>query len=300
MNINDSSDSESDSNVAIMEADSTYTFITKIYNGDKQPAITTSHVLESTVEDVMSKDEAAIFSDINDGVIVSKRDPESAHPTRVASMDYYVPDKIPQPRNILESMLWDREKDVDRMRERFQMSKALIQAKLSEAKYPQRDLSQAIIDANIKRSLLSKDGLGIPPILVEIVRNSLHNGKLDENGVSITELAKKYEGCGAIALGANVDFGTFRGQYEDVDAMKLNTKLPVFCNDFIVYGYQIFKAKSSGADVVKLMAAILSPADINYLIKVAKALRIACMVSCLLTHSYSITYSLTCLGCSVI
>ena len=135
MNINDSSDSESDSNVAIMEADSTYTFITKIYNGDTQPAITTSDVFELTVEDVMSKDEAAIFSDINDGVIVSKRDPESAHPTRVASMDYYVPDKIPQPRNILESMLWDREKDVDRMRERFQMSKALIQAKLSEAKY---------------------------------------------------------------------------------------------------------------------------------------------------------------------
>lgn len=277
LNIKDSSDEEG-VNVAIMEADSTYTFITKMYDTSNQRSSTTA-VVDTSVEDIMTKEEVAIFSDINDGVIVSKRDPESAHPTRVASMDYFVPDKIPQPRNILESLLWEREKDVDRMRERFQMSKALIQAKLSEAKYPQRDLIQAIIDANMKRSLLSKDGLGIPPILVEIVRNSLHNGKLDENGRSIIELAKKYESCGAVALGANADFSTFRGQYEDVDAIKLNTKLPVFCNDLIVYGYQIFKAKSSGADVVKLMASILTPSDINYLIKVAKALRILCMVS---------------------
>ncbi len=279
LNINDSTDEAGD-NVAIMEADSTYTFITKRYDTNNQPSSTTNAVAAASVDDIMTNDEVAIFSDINDGVIVSKRDPESAHPTRVASMDYYVPDKIPQPRNTLESLLWEREKDVDRMRERFQMSKALIQAKLSEAKYPQRDFIQAIIDANFKRSLLSKDGVGIPPIIVEIVKNSLHNGKIDENGLSIIELAKKYEKCGAVALGTNVDFSTFRGQYEDIDAIKLNTQLPVFCNDLIVYGYQIFKAKSSGADVVKLMAAILSPADINYLIKVAKALRIVCMVRC--------------------
>jgi hypothetical protein len=54
-------------------------------------------------------------------VIVSKRDPESAHPVRVASMDYFVPEKVPQPKNVLESLVWDREKEVDRARERFQV-----------------------------------------------------------------------------------------------------------------------------------------------------------------------------------
>ena len=53
---------------------------------------------------------------------MSKRDPESAHPVRVASMDYFVPEKVPQPKNVLESLVWDREKEVDRARERFQVS----------------------------------------------------------------------------------------------------------------------------------------------------------------------------------
>jgi hypothetical protein len=57
-----------------------------------------------------------------DSVIVSKRDPESAHPVRVASMDYFVPEKVPQPKNVLESLVWDREKEVDRARERFQVT----------------------------------------------------------------------------------------------------------------------------------------------------------------------------------
>ena len=62
-----------------------------------------------------------LTSDDQDGVIVSKRDPESAHPVRVASMDYFVPEKVPQPKNVLESLVWDREKEVDRARERFQV-----------------------------------------------------------------------------------------------------------------------------------------------------------------------------------
>jgi hypothetical protein len=45
---------------------------------------------------------------------------------RVATMEYMVPEKAPQPKNVLESLVWDREKEVDRMRERFPMSRALV------------------------------------------------------------------------------------------------------------------------------------------------------------------------------
>jgi len=30
-----------------------------------------------------------------------------------ATMDYFVPEKLPQPENYLESLVWDREKDID-------------------------------------------------------------------------------------------------------------------------------------------------------------------------------------------
>jgi len=59
-------------------------------------------------------------------------------------MDYFVPEKLPQPENYLESLVWDREKDIDRMRERFQLARALSQAKVAEAKYPRRNLIDLI------------------------------------------------------------------------------------------------------------------------------------------------------------
>ena len=56
------------------------------------------------------------------------------------------------------------------------------------------------------------------------------------------------------------------------------SNVPVFCNDFVVYGYQLFRAKSSGADAVKLMASVLPTQDIEYLLKIAKALGLQCIV----------------------
>lgn len=53
-------------------------------------------------------------------------------------MDYFIPEKAPQPSNVLESLVWDREKEVDKMRERFQLARALAQAKASAGKYPSR------------------------------------------------------------------------------------------------------------------------------------------------------------------
>jgi indole-3-glycerol phosphate synthase len=161
------------------------------------------------------------------------------------------------------------------------MSRALAQAKMSEAKFPKRSLVQAIRDANSKASLLSAVGGAVPPLMVECVRASLHNGRLgdasDAQGQMLS-LAGEALMAGAVAIGANADYGTFRGQYEDLETLKLNTQLPVFCNDFVVYGYQLFRAKSSGADAVKLMASVLSVQDIAYNIKVGKALGIMCIV----------------------
>jgi hypothetical protein len=97
----------------------------------KQPKAVTSSSSSSSSqsylfpsEDICTPLEATQFNDEADGVIVTKRDPDSAHAVKVASMDYVVPEKAPQPKNVLESLVWDREKDVDRMRERLQVSES--------------------------------------------------------------------------------------------------------------------------------------------------------------------------------
>jgi hypothetical protein len=53
-------------------------------------------------------------------------------------MDYFIPEKVPQPSNFLESLVWDREKEVDKMRERFQLARALALAKAAAGKFPSR------------------------------------------------------------------------------------------------------------------------------------------------------------------
>jgi indole-3-glycerol phosphate synthase len=46
---------------------------------------------------------------------------------------------------------------------------------------------------------------------------------------------------GAVAVGTNVDTGAFRGGFEDLEDLKKSTTLPVVCDDFVVYGYQLFR-----------------------------------------------------------
>ena len=108
------------------------------------PKTTSTISLSSHYNDILTDKERILFNDEYDNIIVSKRDPESANPVRVGTMDYFVPEKLPQPENYLESLVWDREKDIDRMRERFQLARALSQAKVAEAKYPRRSLFNLI------------------------------------------------------------------------------------------------------------------------------------------------------------
>jgi len=132
-------------------------------------------------------------------VVVCKRDPESAPPVRVASLDYVVPEKAPQPSNVLESLVWDREKDVDRLRERVPMARAMMLARASDAKLPHRDFLGAIRTAVNARRALQQDEWGsdgggdgnmggggdggkgggkgeVPVAIVTFLRASLHLG----------------------------------------------------------------------------------------------------------------------------
>jgi len=69
-----------------------------------------------------------------------------------------------------------------------------------------------------------------------------------------------------------------KGAFEDLQLIKENTALPVICDDFILYGYQLFRAKGSGANMVKLYASILPVKDIIYLMKTAKVLNLDVIV----------------------
>lgn len=215
----------------------------------------------------MTDDETRYFNDIDEaaGVLVSKRDTDSSHSVRVATMEFYVPEKIPQPANVLESMVWDREKEIDRFRERFQLNRALMQVKAASAKVPSRDFFKAMKSTKI-------------PLILEFARDSLYRGPLMDTNLALLtqelmELTSSSKRFYLAAIGANTDSGVYKGSYDDLELLRSSSpaEVPIICNDFIVYAYQIFQAKIKGADVVKLYSSILPIQELNYLSKIAKA-----------------------------
>ena len=54
--------------------------------------------------------------------------------------------------------------------------------------------------------------------------------------------------------------------------------LPLLCKEFILSPYQLYQARAAGADAVLLIAAILSDQDLAYLLKAAKALKLAVLL----------------------
>lgn len=53
---------------------------------------------------------------------------------------------------------------------------------------------------------------------------------------------------------------------------------PLLCKEFIVDAWQIFYARTKGADAILLIAAILPDLDIKYMSKICKILGLAAIV----------------------
>ena len=223
----------------------------------------------NTGEDMLSDVEKSnpLYDDSEDTVVVTKRDPESAPPVRVASLDYVVPEKAPQPSNVLESLVWEREKDVDRLRERLPMARAMMLARAADAKFPIRSFMDAITSAREKAALLNNSP-GVPLTIVSLLRASLHHGNAaffevgsPAAAADAAELAEAampsdlaYLGkgaevaarealmksateaveCGAVMLGTSVDSNVPKGSYEDLETIKQGLSIPIIADDFIM------------------------------------------------------------------
>jgi len=108
-------------------------------------------------------------------------------------------------------------------------------------------------------------------IIAEFKRKSPSKGIINDK-VSVEEVTTAYNAAGASALSVLTDTAFFMGQKEDlVRARKVN-QIPILRKDFMIDEYQLLEAKAWGADIILLIAAILTPAQIDQLAKKAKSL----------------------------
>jgi indole-3-glycerol phosphate synthase len=101
-------------------------------------------------------------------------------------------------------------------------------------------------------------------IIAEIKRRSPSQGDINPY-ISIERVSIGYMQAGASALSILTDEAFFGGKSEDLTLARRMNYCPILRKDFVIDEYQIVEARSIGADAILLIAACLSPAEIERL-----------------------------------
>ncbi len=92
--------------------------------------------------------------------------------------------------------------------------------------------------------------------------------------LSVEEVVKGYENAGVCGMSVLTDGQFFGGSLDDLNLARASVSSPLLRKEFIIDEYQILEAKAHGADVILLIAAILSPDDIISLSRTARDLKL--------------------------
>jgi indole-3-glycerol phosphate synthase len=167
------------------------------------------------------------------------------------------------PNNILEEIVWQKETEVEQMREKLPLRELQTQA-LSAP--PTRDFAAAL-----------RQGKTHPALIAEVKKASPSKGVFRDNFDPVA-IAKSYQAGGATCLSVLTDVKFFQGSFENLSLVRSAVDLPLLCKDFIIYPYQMYWARIHGADAILLIAAILNDQDLQYFLKIANKLKMAALI----------------------
>ena len=110
---------------------------------------------------------------------------------------------------------------------------------------------------SLKKSIKEKSG-----IIAEFKRKSPSKGQIStiENPLDVIS---HYQNFGASGISILTDSEFFGGNLKDVSSVRNQISIPILRKDFMVDEYQFYEAKANGADVILLIAACLSPQQVE-------------------------------------
>jgi indole-3-glycerol phosphate synthase len=181
----------------------------------------------------------------------------------ISTMRYQVALPDAEPNNILEKIVWHKEEEVDIMREKLSL----------------QELQRQVVDAPPTRDFIAalRQGKTKPALIAEVKKASPSKGVLREDFDPV-EIALKYAKSGASCISVLTDEKFFSGSFDNLARVRATVDLPLLCKDFVIYPYQMYVARLRGADAVLLIATILSDQDIQYFVKIAKAMKMAALI----------------------
>ena len=110
-------------------------------------------------------------------------------------------------------------------------------------------------------------------IIAEFKRRSPSKSVINQKA-SVNEVAKGYESAGVCGMSVLTDGKYFGGSLDDVLLARASASLPILRKEFIIDEYQIIEAKAFGADVILLIAAVLTRDEIKAFSELAKSLEL--------------------------
>ena len=182
---------------------------------------------------------------------------------QVAHLEYAVPHQDNEPRNILEKIVWEKDREVENARHKVPLDQ--LQRQISKLP-PTRDFVAALRSAAVK-----------PAVIAEVKKASPSKGVIREH-FDPAAIAAAYAAGGASCLSVLTDKTFFQGGFEVLVEVRQAVDLPLLCKEFVLSPYQLCQARAAGADAVLLIAAILTDQDLRYLRKAAEALELDVLV----------------------
>jgi len=92
------------------------------------------------------------------------------------------------------------------------------------------------------------------------------------NDFSVDEVVIGYQNAGVSGISVLTDGKYFGGSLDDLLLAKASVNVPLLRKEFIIDEYQILEAKSNGADVILLIASVLTRPEIKQLSEFAHSL----------------------------
>lgn len=156
--------------------------------------------------------------------------------------------------NILETIVAKKQVEVQQAKQRISIEQLQQQPFYSATTY------------SLKHNLLQQNSTGI---IAEFKRRSPSKGFIHQyaNVITVTQAYAQY----AAGISVLTDTEFFGGSFQDFAQARIQP-VPILRKDFMIDVYQLYEAKAIGADVVLLIAACLSPKQVQQLAVEAKQL----------------------------
>lgn len=159
--------------------------------------------------------------------------------------------------NILDKIVADKRNEVA-------LRKSLI---------PTKQLEASILFHRETYSLSNALKNSTSGIIAEHKRRSPSKSVINQN-LNVQDVASGYETAGVCGMSVLTDGKYFGGALDDLLLARASSELPLLRKEFIIDPYQIIEAKAYGADVILLIAAILSRSEIKAFSELAKSLNL--------------------------